>query len=94
MRLYNYIRQRLTRGLKEELIATIVIGILASAAISTYLVSSFSGDKVEQKLVSDGLQVTKDFADRNTLTLLYLSEESAQESIQAIKNFFDVTFEI
>lgn len=80
----------MTRGLKEELIATIVIGILASAAISTYLVSSFSGDKVEQKLVSDGLQVTKDFADRNTLTLLYLSEESAQESIQAIKNFFDV----
>jgi len=90
MKLFNYLKQKITGGLKEELIATIVIGILVSTAISTYLISSFSGDKVEQKLVYDGLQVTKNFADRNTLSLLYLSEESAKESVQAIENFTDV----
>ena len=90
MRLFNYLKQKLTRGFKEQLIATFVIGILASAAISTYLISSYSGNKVKQNLESEGFQVTKDFADRNTLTLLYLSKESAKESVQAVKNFPDI----
>ena len=90
MSLFHYIKQRLSSGFKEQLIATFVVGILASAAISTYLISSFSANKVKQNLVSEGFQVTKDFADRNTLTLLYFSEESAKESVQAIKNFPDV----
>ena len=91
MNLFKYIKRKLTGGFKEELIAIFVIGIIASAAMSTYLISSFSANSVKQKLEKEGLQVTKDFADRNTLTLLYLSKESAKETVQAIKNFPDVT---
>ena len=91
MKLFKYIERKLTGGFKEQLIAIFVIGIIASAAISTYLISSFSANSVKQKLETEGLQITKDFADRNTLTLLYLSKESAKESVQAIKNFPDVT---
>ena len=90
MGFFNYIRQRYTGGFKEQLIITFVIGIFATAAISTYLISSFSGNKVKQNLESEGFQVTKDFADRNILTLLYLSKESAKESVKAIKNFPDI----
>ena len=90
MFLYNYIKEKLTSGFKEQLIATFVASIIASAAVSTYLISTFSGNKVEQNLVSEGFQVTKDFADRNILTLLYLSEESANETVEAIKKFPDV----
>ena len=90
MKLINYFKRKLTGGFKEQLIATFVAGILISSAISTYLISSFSADRVKEKLEIEGFQVTKDFADKNTLTLLYLSEGSARESIQAIKNFTDV----
>ena len=83
-------KQRLIGGFKEQLIVTFIIGILASAAISTYLISSFSANKVKKNLEAEGFQVTKDFADRNALTLLYLSVESAKESVRAIKNFPDV----
>ncbi len=90
MKIYNYIKKKFTSGFKEQLIATFVIGIIASAAISTYLISTFSAREVEQNLVSEGFQITRDFADRNTLALLYLSKESARENAQAIKNFPDV----
>ncbi len=91
MKLFNYIKRKLTGGFKEQLIAVFVIGIISSAALSTYLISSFSANRVERKLETEGFQVTKDFADRNTLTLLYLSKVSANESVQAIKNFTDIT---
>ena len=90
MNIIDYIKPILPKGFKEQLITTFVIGIAVSATVSTYLISSFSGEKVKEKLVSEGYQVTRDFADRNTLALLYLSQESAIENIQAIKNFPDI----
>ena len=90
MKLIKYIKRKLTGGFKEQLIAVFVAGIVISSAISTILISSFTADRVKLKLETEGYQVTKDFADRNTLTLLYLSKESARESVQAIKNFPDV----
>ena len=45
MSFYYYIKQKFTSGFKEQLIATFVIGIVASAAISTYLISTFSAKK-------------------------------------------------
>ena len=90
MNIIDYIKQKLPKGFKEQLITTFVLGIVLSASVSTYLISSFSGEKVKEKLVSEGYQVTRDFADRNILALLYLSQESAIENVLAIKNFPDI----
>ncbi len=83
-------KQFYTSGFKEQLVTTFLIGIFITAALSTYLISSFTSSKVEEKVENEGFQITRDFADRNTLALLYFSEESARENVEAIKNFPDV----
>ena len=83
-------KQFYTSGFKEQLVTTFLVGIFITAALSTYLISSFTSSKVEEKVEDEGFQITRDFADRNTLALLYFSEESARENVEAIKNFQDV----
>ena len=83
-------KQFYSRGFKEQLVTAFLSGIFVTAILSTYLISTFTSSKVEDKVESEGFQVTRDFADRNTLALLYFSEESARENIDAIKNFPDV----
>ncbi len=83
-------KQFYSRGFKEQLVTAFLTGIFVTAILSTYLISTFTSKKVEEKVESEGFQVTRDFADRNTLALLYFSEESARENIEAIKNFPDV----
>ena len=83
-------KQFYSRGFKEQLVTAFLTGIFITAVLSTYLISVFTSKKVEEKVESDSYQITRDFADRNTLALLYFSEESARENVEAIKNFPDV----
>ncbi len=89
-KLPKYIDRKLHGGFREQLVFAFVVGILTTAIIIAFLISTFSSHQVEKNLESEGLQVSKDFAERNILALLYLSEESARENSQAIKNFPDV----
>ena len=87
---FKIIRQFYTRGFKEQLVTAFLIGIFITAALSTYLITALTSNQVREKAASEGFQITRDFADRNTLALLYLSEESAKDNVEAIKNFQDV----
>ena len=87
---YKIFKQFYTSGFKEQLVTAFLIGIFITAALSTYLITVFTSEKVEEKIENEGFQITRDFADRNTLALLYFSEESARENVEAIKNFEDV----
>ena len=87
---FSIIRRFYTRGFKEQLVTAFLVGIFITAALSTYLITTLTLNQVEEKVVSEGFQITRDFADRNILALLYLSEESAKDNIEAIKNFQDV----
>ncbi len=84
------IRQFYTSGFKEQLVTTFLLGIFITAAISTYLITTSTSKQVEERVKSEGFQITHDFAERNILALLYLSEESAKDNVEAIKNFHDV----
>ena len=77
-------------GFKEQLVTAFMLGIFVTAALSTYLITSLSSDRVKERVESEGFQITRDFADRNILALLYLSDESARSNVEAIKNFTDV----
>ena len=87
---FKIIRQFYTRGFKEQLVTAFLVGIFITAALSTYLITALTSSQVEQKVESEGFQITRDFADRNILALLYLSEESAKDNVESIKNFQDV----
>ncbi|NNC68727.1 MAG: EAL domain-containing protein [Gammaproteobacteria bacterium] len=87
---FKIIRQFYTRGFKEQLVTAFLIGIFITAALSTYLITALTTSQVEEKVESEGFQITRDFADRNILALLYLSEESAKDNVESIKNFQDV----
>jgi|GEM_PF-3078671 len=83
-------KQFYSQGFKEQLVTAFLVGIFITAALSTYLIVVFTSNQVANKIENEGFQITRDFAERNTLALLYLSEESAKENIEAIKNFQDV----
>lgn len=83
-------KQFYLRGFKEQLVTAFLVGIVITAAISTYLITTLSSDRVEERVESEGFQITRDFADRNILALLYFSDESAKNNVEAIKNFEDV----
>ena len=87
----NYIKEVYNSGFKGQLIIAFMTGIIITTIFSTYLISSFSSRTVGESLESTGYQITQDLVDRSTLTLLYLSEESAKEVVNAIKNFRDVS---
>ncbi len=87
---FKIIRQFYTRGFKEQLVTAFLVGIFITAALSTYLITALTTGQVEEKVESEGFQITRDFADRNILALLYLSEESAKDNVESIKNFQDV----
>ncbi len=87
---FKLFKQFYTSGFKEQLVTAFLIGIFITAALSTFLITFLTSKKVEEKVESEGFQITRDFAERNTLALLYLSEESAKENVEAIKNFQDV----
>jgi diguanylate cyclase (GGDEF)-like protein len=84
------IKQFYTSGFKEQLVTAFLVGIFITAAISTYLITVLTSNQVEDKVESQGFQITRDFADRNVLALLYFSEESAKDNVGSIKNFQDV----
>jgi diguanylate cyclase (GGDEF)-like protein len=84
------VKQFYLRGFKEQLVTAFLVGIFITAAISTYLITTLSSDRVEERVESEGFQITRDFADRNILALLYFSDESAKSNVEAIKNFIDV----
>ncbi len=86
----NYIKEVYNSGFKGQLIIAFVTGIIITTILTTYLISSFSSKTVSENLESTGYQITQDLVDRSTLSLLYLSEESAKEVVSAIKNFRDV----
>ncbi len=87
---FKVIKQFYTRGFKEQLVTAFLVGIFITAALSTYLITTLISNQVREKAASEGFQITRDFADRNILALLYLSEESAKDNVEAIKNFQDV----
>ncbi len=87
---FKIIKQFYTRGFKEQLVTAFLVGIFITAALSTYLITTLTSNQVREKAASEGFQITRDFADRNILALLYLSEESAKDNVEAIKNFQDV----
>ncbi len=87
---FRIIKRFYTRGFKEQLVTAFLVGIFITAAISTYLITTLTSNQVEEKVESEGFQITRDFAERNILALLYLSEESAKDNVEAIKNFQDV----
>jgi len=87
---FKLIKQFYTRGFKEQLVTAFLVGIFITAALSTYFIVMFTSNQVEDKIESEGFQITRDFAERNILALLYLSEASAKENVEAIKNFQDV----
>lgn len=87
---FKLIKQFYTRGFKEQLVTAFLVGIFITAVISTYLIVLFTSNQVANQVENEGYQITRDFAERNTLALLYLSEASADENIVAIKNFQDV----
>ncbi len=87
---FKIIRRFYTRGFKEQLVTVFLVGIFITAALSTYLITTLTSDQVENKVESEGFQITRDFAERNILALLYLSEESAKDNVESIKNFQDV----
>jgi hypothetical protein len=81
------IKQFYTSGFKEQLVTAFLVGIFITAAISTYLITVLTSNQVEDKVESQGFQITRDFADRNVLALLYFSEESAKDNVGSIKNY-------
>ena len=83
-------KQFYLRGFKEQLVTAFLLGIFITAAISTYLITTFSSDRVEERVESEGFQITRDFAERNILALLYFSDEAAKTNVEAIQNFTDV----
>ncbi|MGI9228189.1 MAG: diguanylate phosphodiesterase, partial [Gammaproteobacteria bacterium] len=87
---FKIIRRFYTRGFKEQLVTAFLVGIFITAALSTYLITTLTTNQVENKVESEGFQITRDFAERNILALLYLSEESAKDNVASIKNFQDV----
>ncbi|MFK7815403.1 MAG: ATP-binding protein, partial [Gammaproteobacteria bacterium] len=84
------VKQFYTSGFKEQLVTAFLVGIFITAALSTYLITTLTSNQVEEKVESQGIQITRDFAERNILALLYLSEESAKDNVESIKNFQDV----
>ncbi len=84
------IKRFYTSGFKEQLVTAFLVGIFITAALSTYLITTLTSNQVEAKVESQGFQITRDFAERNILALLYFSEESAKENVGSIKNFQDV----
>ncbi len=87
---FRIIRSFYTRGFKEQLVTAFLVGIFITAALSTYLITTLTSSQVERKVESEGFQITRDFAERNILALLYLSEESAKDNVETIKNFEDI----
>ncbi|MGH1538712.1 MAG: sensor histidine kinase, partial [Gammaproteobacteria bacterium] len=87
---FRIIKQFYTRGFKEQLVTAFLVGIFITAALSTYLITALTSNQVQEKIASEGFQITRDFAERNILALLYLSEESAKDNVESIKNFQDV----
>jgi diguanylate cyclase (GGDEF)-like protein len=87
---YKSLKQFYTRGFKEQLVTVFMLGIFVTAILSASMITILTSNQVERRVESEGFQITRDFADRNILALLYLSEESAKDNIESIKNFEDI----
>ena len=76
---------------KQQLIIAFGFGIVCFAVISSFVISSISSQTVHKQFVSQGKQITENFAEQSVLSLLYHSTENAQEASKSILSFPDVS---
>jgi len=76
---------------KQQLIIAFGFGIVCFAVISSFVISSISSQTVHKQFVSQGKQITENFAEQSVLALLYHSTENAQEASKSILSFPDVS---
>ncbi|HLF96001.1 MAG TPA: EAL domain-containing protein [Methylococcaceae bacterium] len=73
-----------------QLAVTFTFGILCLSLLSSVAISELTYQIVREKLLAQGSQATKTFAEQSALALLYSSTESAQEPIRSTLAFPDV----
>ncbi|WP_179957449.1 EAL domain-containing protein [Exilibacterium tricleocarpae] len=75
---------------RQQLVLTFSLGISCLAITSSLVISSVSNNTVYEQMLNEGRQVTEAFAEQATLSLLYRSPDSAEESAQSTLAFPDV----
>jgi diguanylate cyclase (GGDEF)-like protein len=73
-----------------QLAVTFTLGILCLVLLSSAAITELTHRIVREKLLAQGSQATKTFAEQSTLALLYSSTEDAEGPIRSILAFPDV----
>lgn len=75
---------------RGQLAFALVVGIISTAVISTFVVSEYSSKIVSKNLASEGKKITETFASQSTLGLLIGNVENIEDAVTATLNFPNV----
>ncbi len=75
---------------RNQLGIIFTIGMLLLALISSVVLSELTSQRVEDRLIDEGLKLTETFAEQSKIALLYQSDESATEAANVIMSFPDI----
>ena len=75
---------------RRQLAFALVVGIISTAVISTFVVSEYSSKIVSKNLANEGKKITETFASQSTLGLLIGSVENIEDAVTATLNFPNV----
>jgi diguanylate cyclase (GGDEF)-like protein len=74
----------------RQLSTAFVVGIVFLAIISSLLISWVASRTARDRFITEGLQITGNFAIQSRLALLYASKENAEVPVKSILSFPDV----
>ena len=75
---------------RRQLAIALVVGIISTAMISTFVVSEYSSNIVSKNLADEGKKITETFASQSTLGLLIGNKENVEDAVTATLNFPNV----
>ena len=91
MQLLNLLRKLIIPSdFRRQLAYALVIGIISTAVISTFVVSEYSSKIVSKNLANEGKKITETFASQSTLGLLIGNVENVEDAVTATLNFPNV----
>ena len=74
-------------GFRGQLAIALVLGIISTAVISTFVVSNHSSNVISKYLANEGKKITETFANQSVLGLLIGNSENVQNLIATTLNF-------
>ena len=90
-RFFKYLKKLIIPSdFRRQLAYALVVGIISTAIISTFVVSEYSSKIVSNNLANEGKKITETFASQSTLGLLIGSIENVEDAVTATLNFPNV----